>query len=120
MMRYSQEFVIQSNSEGLPNPVKLNAPVSDKTVDSLCPVCLKVVKARIFLEGDAVMMEKRCKDHGKFRDLYWSDARLYSKFMRYLYDGNGVENPDLPVNCPFDCGLCSNHKTSTLLANIDL
>lgn len=127
MNSYTQESIVHDDSEIHDEsespliPAKLESPTLDKIVDSLCPVCLRVIRARIFLEKGAVMMEKYCEEHGKFRDIYWSDSRLYLKFMRYKYDGNGIENsPHSEDNCPFDCGLCSNHKTSTLLANIDL
>ncbi len=66
-------------------------------------------------------MEKRCEAHGDFRDLYWSDASLYNKFNRYLYTGQGLDNSvSSSQGCPFDCGICDNHLTGTLLANIDL
>lgn len=92
-----------------------------KTVSSICPICLKVIPASIFQEGEKIFIEKECQHHGKFRDLYWSDASLYKKFYRYFCDGSKVENP-IPVKkgCPHDCGLCKNHLTGTLLANIDL
>jgi uncharacterized radical SAM superfamily Fe-S cluster-containing enzyme len=93
----------------------------DKTVSSICPVCLSVIPAHIFQEGSEIFMEKRCEDHGEFRDLYWSDASLYKKFNKYWSTGQGIGN-SLPSQkgCPFDCGICSNHLTGTLLANIDL
>ena len=38
--------------------------------------------------------------------------------------GNGIENPQntsaTPDSCPTACGLCNNHHSQTLLANIDL
>ncbi|HII05833.1 MAG TPA: radical SAM protein [Methanotrichaceae archaeon] len=93
----------------------------DKVVPSLCPICLQLVEARIFQDGKTVRITKICPDHGKFEDIYWSDADLYKKFDRYWDDGEGVENPHTRGdNCPFDCGICDNHKTGTLLANIDL
>lgn len=66
-------------------------------------------------------MEKTCDIHGDFKDLYWSDAALYEKFSHYWCSGSGV-SPSLSTKkgCPFDCGLCENHLTGTLLANIDL
>ena len=95
--------------------------IIDKTISSLCPVCLKVVDAHIFQEGKAVKLEKRCPDHGDFKDLYWSDVTLYRKFMRFWAIGSGVEKPVASSgNCPFNCGLCENHRTSTILANIDV
>ena len=41
---------------------------------------------------------------------------------KFACDGKGVNNPNTEEknSCPYNCGLCSNHKTGTLLANIDL
>jgi uncharacterized radical SAM superfamily Fe-S cluster-containing enzyme len=90
-------------------------------VSSLCPLCEEIIDARIFQEGNAILMEKRCSAHGDFRDILWSDAAMYRRFMRYWSDGSGVENPILAGrNCPLNCGLCENHKTSTILGNIDV
>jgi 7,8-dihydro-6-hydroxymethylpterin dimethyltransferase len=67
------------------------------------------------------MIEKRCAEHGDFKDVHWSDAGLYRRFMRFWAHSSGVENPIAPAgNCPFNCGLCENHRTSTLLGNIDI
>jgi uncharacterized radical SAM superfamily Fe-S cluster-containing enzyme len=98
------------------------APFSvDRMVPSLCPVCKNIIHARIFQEGDAVLMEKRCPEHGDFRDILWSDASMYRRFMSYWSDGSGIENPISPArDCPLNCGLCENHKTSTILGNIDI
>jgi uncharacterized radical SAM superfamily Fe-S cluster-containing enzyme len=94
----------------------------DKTVSSLCPICLKIIDAHIFQKGEAVMIEKRCKEHGNFMDTYWSNIILYERFMRYWIDGLGIEisSPKQLQGCPLDCGLCENHKTGTLIANIDI
>ena len=93
----------------------------DKTVSSICPVCLEVIRAHIFQDGENVFIEKQCQTHGEFKDLYWSDVALYRKFYRYFCEGSGIENPTpSEKGCPFDCGLCEKHKTGTLLANIDL
>jgi len=93
----------------------------DKIVSSLCPECLKVVQARVFSENDKVFMEKTCLQHGYFKDLYWSDASLYLRFARFWSNGQGLENSHPgSSNCPYDCGICENHLTGTLLGIIDL
>ncbi|MHC1632000.1 MAG: tetraether lipid synthase Tes [Methanotrichaceae archaeon] len=94
----------------------------DKWVPSLCPICHKAIEAHVFEEDGSVKITKKCEEHGEFTDVYWSDAKLYKKFDHYRYDGSGVSNPNInsEKGCPFDCGLCQNHKTSTLLAIIDL
>ncbi len=89
---------------------------------SLCPVCLKRVYAEVFEEDGKIIIEKECTEHGKFRDIYWNDSELYNKFNKYEYIGTGLKNTNTESKngCPLDCGLCSNHKSTTVLANIDV
>jgi uncharacterized radical SAM superfamily Fe-S cluster-containing enzyme len=99
----------------------VNPLVGDRTVSSLCPICLKVIRARIFQEGRKLIKEKRCEEHGDFKDIYWSDAALYRKFLRYWSKGLDIDKSSKSrYGCPFDCGICENHKSGTLLGNIDV
>lgn len=92
-----------------------------KKTQSLCPECVAVIEASIFEENGKVMIEKTCSLHGTFKDIYWSSAEQYKRFERYRHDGDGVENSKLTnVDCPHACGLCPAHKTTTILANIDV
>ncbi|MEA1985406.1 MAG: radical SAM protein [Euryarchaeota archaeon] len=93
-----------------------------KHTKSLCPVCQAVITAVVFEEDGKVMMEKTCDDHGTFKEVYWSDVQMYNKFDGFAHDGTGFSNPMTleRSGCPFDCGICPSHKTSTLLANIDV
>ncbi|HHL40054.1 MAG TPA: radical SAM protein [Deltaproteobacteria bacterium] len=94
-----------------------------KTVDSICPECLKVVRARYFVEDGRVMSAKTCPDHGTFRDLVFSDAELYLELEDWHFgDGRGLENPQVrgAARCPSSCGICNMHTTHTSLANVDL
>ena len=103
------------------DPMNGKTPLITRTVSSLCPVCLEVISARIFQEDEAVMIEKHCEEHGDFKDIYWSDAAIYRRFMRYQTDWMGLtDSPQAHQGCPFDCGLCKNHKTGTLLGIIDV
>ncbi|MGC1122066.1 MAG: radical SAM protein [Candidatus Methanofastidiosia archaeon] len=89
---------------------------------SLCPVCHEVIEADIVEEDGRVMMEKTCPEHGFFKDVYWGDADMYKKAQKFVHEGKGVSNPitTREKGCPFDCGICNEHKTTTILANIDL
>jgi len=91
-----------------------------KKTSSLCPVCAKKIPAKVFEKGGKVWIEKECKEHGKFKEVYFEDFEMYEKFRKFGYNGRGVSNPNTKStgNCPFDCGLCSNHKSHTCLANI--
>ena len=88
---------------------------------SLCPVCFRVIEAEVYEEEGKILIKKRCEKHGEFDDVYWSDAELYRKFARWRYDGKpGITLTKTDKGCPFDCGLCPEHKSSTMLALIDL
>jgi hypothetical protein len=74
-------------------------------------------------EDEQIWLERTCPAHGTSRYLYWSDAAMYHRFEQYDFLGNGIENPQnsaTPGSCPASCGLCNNHHSQTLLANIDI
>ncbi|MEI6633634.1 MAG: radical SAM protein [Chlamydiota bacterium] len=101
-------------------PLKVGLP---KTIQSLCPQCLKVIPADLYEEGGKVMMRKACPEHGECRDIYWGDAEMYLRNERWTFDtGYGVSNPNVTgeVDCPSNCGLCGMHLNHTVLGNIDL
>jgi uncharacterized radical SAM superfamily Fe-S cluster-containing enzyme len=94
-----------------------------KKTRSLCPTCSSVVEAEIVEEDGKVWLKRTCPAHGSSRHLYWSDARMYHRFQEYDAVGNGIANPQTtatPESCPTACGLCNNHHSQTLLANVDL
>jgi uncharacterized radical SAM superfamily Fe-S cluster-containing enzyme len=94
-----------------------------KKTRSLCPVCKSVLEADIIEENGKVWIKRTCAQHGSFRHIYWADPKMYHRFARYDAVGSGVANPQniAPADkCPSSCGLCNNHHSQTLLANIDL
>jgi uncharacterized radical SAM superfamily Fe-S cluster-containing enzyme len=94
-----------------------------RTVETLCPSCEAIIVGRYFVEGGAVYIEKTCPQHGHFRDCISSDAVLYSKAAWVSYEEYaGHENPQVEggQNCPSDCGLCNQHQSISVLAQIDL
>ena len=94
-----------------------------KKTRSLCPACGKVLEAAITEEEGKIWLVRTCPEHGKFRYVYWSDPEMYHRFGKYDTIGTGVTSPRNaggPGTCPGTCGLCSNHRSGTLLANIDL
>jgi len=94
-----------------------------KSTESLCPECSSLIEAIIREDGGRVIMQKTCPAHGSFRDLIFSDVRLYLKMEQWTYgDERGVMNPIIrkAERCPQDCGLCSAHVSHSGLANLDL
>jgi len=93
-----------------------------KETKSLCPECLKVLDATIFEEDNKVYIEKECPEHGNFREIYWSDYEQYQRAETLRCDGEGLRNPrtETKLGCPYDCGICPEHKSHTGLAIIDV
>jgi uncharacterized radical SAM superfamily Fe-S cluster-containing enzyme len=93
-----------------------------KTTNSLCPECLERLEAKLVEKNGQVLIVKNCPKHGHCEDVYWSDYELYKRFDKYAKVGKGVTNPRTQTikGCPYDCGLCPNHKSHTVLAIIDV
>ncbi len=91
-----------------------------RKTSSLCPECLAILPAEVFAENGKVYIEKECKKHGKFTELYWGSYKLYKKAKKYAAQGRGLSNPNIKgkVVCPKSCGLCPLHKTNSSLTNI--
>lgn len=93
---------------------------------SVCPECLSRIPMRVYEEDGVIYLEKTCPEHGKFEDIYWGDAELfrwfYDNWYNTRYVGSGLENPHTKTvkGCPFDCGVCPQHKTPTILGIIDV
>lgn len=93
-----------------------------KYTKSLCPECLRVLDAEVYEEGGAVYISKECPAHGSFRDVYWSSYEQYERALKFEHVGDGLANPRTrrEKGCPFDCGICNEHKSFTVLAIIDV
>jgi hypothetical protein len=93
---------------------------------SICPECQAKIGMRIYEENGVIYLEKTCPEHGKFEDIYWGDAELFKWFYDNWYNakyvGSGLEKPHTRSvkGCPFDCGICPQHKTPTVLGIIDV
>jgi uncharacterized radical SAM superfamily Fe-S cluster-containing enzyme len=93
-----------------------------KNTKSICPECLKVLDATIFEDDGKVYIKKECPTHGFFQELYWSNYEQYVRAEKLRYDGEGMGNPRTKTvhGCPYDCGICPEHKSHTALAIIDV
>jgi uncharacterized radical SAM superfamily Fe-S cluster-containing enzyme len=93
-----------------------------KETKSICPECLKVLDATIFEDDNKVYIKKECPKHGFFQELYWSDYGQYLRVEKFRCDGDGLKNPRTKTvnGCPYDCGICPQHKSHTALAIIDI
>jgi len=93
-----------------------------KKTKSLCPECMKVIEAKVVDKNGKALVIKKCPKHGSFEDVYWSDSQMYKRAQKFARVGKGIKNPRTKEEkgCPFDCGICPNHKSHTMLGIIDV
>jgi uncharacterized radical SAM superfamily Fe-S cluster-containing enzyme len=95
---------------------------SIEVVDSLCPICLKLVKGNIIFHNNRVVMQKNCPEHGVAEALIFGDAELYEEITRFIKPGILPKEFSTPEQkgCPYDCGLCPKHEQHLCLAIIEV
>lgn len=89
--------------------------------ESLCPVCLKKIHAQIYIKDHNAYMEKICHEHGHFKTIIWKESMPIENWIRKkerAYISNPITN--IQKGCPFDCGLCSEHRQHTCTALIEV
>jgi len=66
-------------------------------------------------------MEKSCPEHGRFKALLWRGSIPIEKWVRNKIPAT-IETPNTLVDqgCPFDCGLCPEHRQHTCTALIEV
>jgi uncharacterized radical SAM superfamily Fe-S cluster-containing enzyme len=96
---------------------------------SICPECMKHIPAQIVVEGSLVLMKKSCEKHGDFMDKLSDDIELYKWQNSYVYECNSriddtspqnIERAAVSKGCPFDCGMCGNHKSAPNFVIMDI
>jgi len=85
---------------------------------SVCPVCLKKIKAYVVEKDGKVVIQKECSEYGSLNDIYWTRADLY-------HEAEKIKKPSskpFQDNCPYGCGInsCPNHLSKTVMAVIDV
>jgi len=88
---------------------------------SVCPGCFKEGKinkidAKIIEEDGKIYISKQCKKHGSFKEIYFSDAELYKKWMKYKV--TGINSPDVKTKVFDEPALYDIHKSQSVLTNL--
>ncbi|SMD11632.1 radical SAM (seleno)protein TrsS [Sporomusa malonica] len=81
---------------------------------SVCPECLQRIPAQRVARGDDVFLKKCCPEHGEYQVRIWQGEAAYLNW-------NSPQIPSSPAvcatekdrGCPFDCGLCPDHRQQT-------
>jgi hypothetical protein len=93
------------------------------STQSVCPECGKVLDAELYDHQGRIWMHKACEEHGSFNELISSDSEFFLLRRRRHFElCSPMHNPQTcsQGNCPSDCGICNQHKSSPCLVNIDL
>lgn len=103
-----------------PNETQTGDVVLDHT-ESVCPECLRVIKAQVLQRGRAVYMEKDCPEHGVFTTYMWPDVDHYQWMKSFRFPCLRPEHPVAAAKgCPEDCGLCTSHMRHPTLVEIEV
>jgi len=88
---------------------------------SVCPACyqegkIQNIDAKIVEQKGKVWITKKCKKHGSFKEIYFGDADLYKKWMKYKVDG--TDSPDVKTKLFDHPALYKQHKSQSVLTNL--
>jgi len=91
------------------------------TTDSVCPECLARIPAQRVQRGDDVYLRKVCVTHGTFETIVWRGQPAYTDWARPKIPAH-PKKPFTPIDrgCPFDCGLCAEHRQHTCTALLEV
>jgi uncharacterized radical SAM superfamily Fe-S cluster-containing enzyme len=89
---------------------------------SVCPVCKRSVDAQVLVRQNRVYLRKRCPEHGWFEALISADAEAYVASARFNKPGSIPLgwSTEVREGCPWDCGLCPEHKQHICVALIEV
>lgn len=101
----------------------IETPQVLSVTESVCPECLARLTAERVLRDGAVYLRKTCPAHGTFETVVWRGARDvdYAGWARPKIPAY-PEKPATAVvrGCPFDCGLCPDHRQQTCTALLEV
>jgi uncharacterized radical SAM superfamily Fe-S cluster-containing enzyme len=90
-------------------------------IKSVCPICyqkgkIEKIDAKVVEEDGKVWIKKECKEHGSFKEIYFGDAKLYNRWMKYM--ATGLSAPDVKTSLFKDPPLYDSHSSQTVLTNL--
>lgn len=91
-----------------------NGKVVLSATESLCPQCLARIPAERTAIGEEVYLDKICPEHGSFSTIIWRGQPLYESWAVPKQPSQpSVCATGVNQGCPFDCGLCPEHRQHT-------
>jgi len=93
------------------------------TAISICSTCYRRAEGKIVFEDGCVYLLKRCPVHGPERVLMADDIDYYRRSREiFLKAPEMPRHYNTPVrwDCPYDCGLCTDHEQHSCLTLIEI
>jgi hypothetical protein len=91
------------------------------STQSLCPICLQVLDAKVVSRDRVVYLDKVCSQHGAMTVRIWPDVDHYHWMESFRLAATAPGSPIVPqLACPQGCGLCSRHVRKPTLAEIEV
>ncbi len=89
--------------------------------ESVCPECLRRVPATRVARGEEVYLRKHCPEHGHYSTVIWRGPPHFESWVRPKLPSHPA-HPDTAVErgCPFDCGLCPEHRQTSCCVLLEL
>jgi uncharacterized radical SAM superfamily Fe-S cluster-containing enzyme len=91
------------------------------TTQSVCPECLTQIPAQRVAYGDDVYLRKTCLEHGSCQTILWRGQPAYAEWAKPKIPAHPAQ-PFTAIDrgCPFDCGLCADHRQHTCTALLEV
>ena len=84
------------------------------TTQSVCPECLQRIPAERVAKGNQVFLRKHCPEHGEYQVCIWEGEPSYLGWAHaQIPTSPTVCATEVSQGCPFDCGLCPEHRQQT-------
>ncbi len=82
--------------------------------ESLCPECLSKIPAVRVTHQQDVYLKKTCPEHGEFKVILWRGSPRSTDWTRPKIPTHpSTPRTKTDKGCPFDCGLCPDHRQQT-------
>lgn len=83
---------------------------------SVCPVCLKRIRAVREEKDGGIVLKKTCSEHGEFSSVIWRNKIDFGTWRGQRPTVGENEN----LNCPAGCGLCPDHLRATCCVLLEI
>ncbi|MGI5892392.1 MAG: radical SAM (seleno)protein TrsS [Bacillota bacterium] len=98
-----------------------NERIIIEETESICPVCLKRIKAKKVKYGDKVYLEKSCPEHGFYQTIIWNGYPEYESWINHRQSITPINClTKVDKGCPYDCGICPEHRQHTCCVLLEI